>query len=258
MNFLGFHSQSGETLADLPAGAKLRFTMQWREPIDPNVPSGHRPIYPAVLRIFRQLDPTGEKRPSDEMTESARSQGAPYPIFVSQSAVVYEEILEFTVPSAGRYALVVATGYQSDPLLPALRREAEISPRIVIETLSRHPRDGRAVFRSYFNPAAGVGIPGDSAGVVTVGSAAPGELIGGGTGLTLRAKPDLFGPDALDVLGNVRGTGVATGFVGGIAAGLVQAGAAGANPFATSRFEPRKEAIVPTDWLRYLRPLPRP
>jgi hypothetical protein len=192
------------------------------------------------------------------MAESARSQGSPYPIFVTPSSVVYEEILEFTVPSAGRYALVVATGYQPDPILPALRREAEISPRIVIETLSGQPNDGSAVFRSYFNPAAGVGMPGDSQGVVTVGSGAAGELIGGGTGLTLRAKPDLFGPEALDVLGNFRGSGVATGFVGGIAAGLVQAGAAGANPFATSRFEPGKEAFVPPDWLRYLRQVPRP
>ena len=48
---------------------KLRVTMQWREPLDPNVPSIEQPIYPATLRLFQQLDPNGEKRPSDEMAE---------------------------------------------------------------------------------------------------------------------------------------------------------------------------------------------
>lgn len=257
MNFLGFQSPAGENLSDLPAGAKLRFVMQWREPLDPNVPAPDRPIYPVVLRIFQQLDPNGEKRPSDEMAEVARSVGGPYPILLTRTAVVYEQILDFVVPTPGRYAVVVATGYQPDPLLPALRRDAEINPRMVVETLSGKPADGRVVFRSFFNPAAGVGIPGDSFGVTTVGGGVPGELIGGGTGLTLRLKPDLFGPNSLDVIGAPRGTGIATGYVGGIAVGLVQAGAAGSNPFASSGFTPGKAAMIPEAWLRYLKPAAR-
>ena len=162
--------------------------MQWREPLDPNFPALERPIYPVVLRIFHQLDPSGEKRPSDEMAEVARSVGGPYPILLTRTAVVYEQILDFTVPSAGRYATVVATGYQPPPLLPALKREAEINPRMIVETRSGKPSDGLAVFRSYVNPAAGVGIPGDSNGVTTVGGGGAGELTGGGTGLTLRSS----------------------------------------------------------------------
>ena len=258
MNFLGFQSPTGETGADLPASAKLRITMQWREPLDPNFPTAERPIHPVVLRLFRQLDPNGEKRPSDEMAEDARSVGGPYPIMLSRTDVVYEQILEFTVANAGRYALLVALGSQPEPLLPALKREAEIQPRVIVETLSGKPADGRVVFRSYVNPAAGVGIPGDSTGVTTVGAGVPGELIGGGTGLTLRAKPDLFAPDAIDVVGATRGTGVATGYVGGIAAMLVQAGASGANPFRSSGFAPGKMAVVPETWMRYLRPITRP
>jgi hypothetical protein len=258
MNFLGFRSPSGETVPDLPGGAKLRFTMQWREPLDPNVPSVDRPIYPVVLRLFRQLDPEGAKRPSDEMAEDARSVGGPYPVLLSSTSVVYEQILEFTVPTAGRYAVVIATGYQTDPLLPALRREAEIHPRLFVETLSGNPADGRVVFRSYVNPLAGVGVPGDSIGVTTVGTGTPGELIGGGTGLTLRPKPDLFAPAALDAIGGVNGTGIATGFVGGIAAELVQAGASGANPFASSGFAPGKTVVVPDVWIKYLRPAAKP
>jgi hypothetical protein len=257
MNFLGFQSPTGETVADLPAGAKLRFTMQWREPLDPNFPSVEQPVYPAILRIFRQLDPNGEKRPSDEMAEVARTVGGPYPILLTKTLVVYEQILEFTVPSAGRYAFVVSTGYHAEPLLPALKREAEIHPRVIVETLSGKPTDGRVVFRSYVTPAAGVGIPGDSTGAITIGSGVPGELIGGGTGLTLRPKPDLFAPEALDAAGPTRGTGIAAGFVGGIAAELVQAGASGANVFASSGVTPGKRAVVPEAWTRYLRPIPR-
>jgi hypothetical protein len=258
MNFLGFQSGTGETVADLPSGARMRLTMQWREPLDPNFPMVDRPVYPLVLRVFRQLDPEGEKRPSDEMAEEARSVGGPYPILTTSSSVVFEQILEFTAQKAGRYAVVVGIGIQPEPLLPALKREAEIQPRIVVETLTGKPADGRVVFRSYVNPSAGVGIPGDSIGVVTVGSGAPGELIGGGTGLTLRPKPDLFAPGSLDTTAGLRGTGIATGFVGGIATALVQTGASGANPFASSGFAPGKSAVVPEAWIKYLRPAARP
>ena len=252
MNFLGMQSATGETVVDLPEGAKLRFTMQWREPLDPNFPAVDRPAYPVVLRVFRQLDPNGEKRPSDEMAEDARTVAGPYPIVLTNTFAVYEQILDFTVPVVGRYALVASTGYQPEPLLPALRREVEVSPRLIVETLSAKPGDPRAVFRSYVNPAAGVGVPADSLGANTIGVPVRGELFGGGTGLTLRMKPDLFGPDSVDVGGPAtRGSGIATGYVGGMAAGLVQAGAAGANPFRSSGFAPGRMAIAPESWLRY-------
>jgi hypothetical protein len=259
MNFLGVQAATGETTPEILAGAKLRFTIQWREPLDPNLPSVGVPAFPVVLRLFRQLDPNGEKQPSDEMAEMARSVGGPHPITLTKTFVVYEQILEFTVPVTGHYALVVATGYQPDPLLPALRRDVEIYPRIIVETLTAKPGEGRVVFQSYTNPDAGVGIPGDSAGVTTVGTGTPGELRGGGTGLTLRMKPDLFGPGALDTGGTaVYGTGLATGYVGGMAALLVQSGVTNADVFRMAGFKPGKAAIVPETWMKYLRPAPKP
>jgi hypothetical protein len=254
MNFLGVQSATGETTPDIPAGAKLRFTMQWREPLDPNLPAADRPAYPVVLRVFRQLDPAGAKQPSDEMAEAARSVGGPYPIMLTETFVVYEQILEFDVAAAGRYALVVATGYQPPPLLPALKREVEAYPRIVIETLSAKRGDGKVVFRSYVTKDAGVGTPGDSLGAITVGTGAAGELVGGGTGLTLRPKPDLFGPSALEGGGGLRGPGVAAGFVGGAGAALAQAGANGGNVFRSAGVEPGKPVLVPDVWLKQLRP----
>ncbi|MFO0821561.1 MAG: hypothetical protein U0792_00205 [Gemmataceae bacterium] len=114
MNFLGFQPASGEVTPELPAGAKLRVTMQWREPTDPTFPSVDRPMYPVVLRLFRQLDPKGEKIPSDEMAEEARSAGGPYPLLFTKTYVVFEQVVEFTAKEPGRYALVVAKGYEPE------------------------------------------------------------------------------------------------------------------------------------------------
>jgi hypothetical protein len=259
MNFLGVRAPTGETTPDIPAGTRLRFTMQWREPLDPNLPSVDRPAYPVVLRVFRQLDPAGAKQPSDEMTEVARSVGGPYPIMLTPTFVVYEQILEVTAAAAGRYALVVATGYQPDPLLPALRRDVETYPRIVVETLTAKRGEGTVAFRSYTTTDAGVGVPGDSFGVITVGTGSAAELVGGGAGLTLRQKPDLFGPAALDFGATAgRGPGVAAGYVGGIATALVQSGAAGPNVFKSAGVVPGQPVVVPDVWMKYLRTAPKP
>jgi hypothetical protein len=256
MNFIGMRAPTGEVSPELTAGARLRFTMQWREAIDPKLPGLDIPAYPVVLRVFRQIDPNGEKQPSDEMSETARSAAGPYAIIRTTSYVVYEQMLEFTVPTNGRYAFIVATGYQPDPLLPALRRDVEINPRVYLETLSAKFGESRAVFRSYTAPHAGVGIPGDSPGAVTVGISQAGSLTTGGTGIELLAKPDLLGPATLDLAG-IHGNGIATGFVAGIAADLVQAEVAGANVFQTIGSQPGKQVVIPENWLQYLRQVPR-
>lgn len=259
LNFLGLHVPDGTTSPELPAGTRLRFVMQWREPLDPNLPSVDRPLFPVVLRVFRQIDPAGEKIPSDEMAEVARSAGGPYPLLLTETLVVYEQILEFVVPEAGRYALVVAKGYEPEALLPGLKRQAEIYPRVVIETLSAQLGGPRVVFRSFVTPQAGVGLPADATGAVTVGVPRAGELTGGGTGLALRSKPDLYGPESVEVGGPpLRGTGIAAGYVGGLAAALVQAGAAGPNVFCSAGFAPGQMAVVPGAWLANLRPARRP
>jgi hypothetical protein len=155
---------------------------------------------------------------------------------------------------------VVATGYQPDPLLPALRREVEINPRVFLETVSAKYGEGQAVFRSYVTPQAGVGLPADSPGAVTIGIPDASSLVGGGTGITLLAKPDLLGPTAIDFGGDqaIRGNGVATGYIAGIAADLVQAEVSGTNVFRSVGCAAGKLIAVPENWMRYLRTIPRP
>ena len=258
LNFLGTRAANGEASPELAAGAKLRIVVQWREPADPNFPQSDIPAYPLTLRLLRQMDPNGEKRSSDEMEEAARSVSVPNVIYRTRTFLVFEQMLDFTVPAVGRYALVLEAAPTPDPLIPALRRDLEIYPRIAIDTRGTAAGDPKAVFRSYPAPAAGVGTPGDALGASTVGIAAPGTLTTGGTGLTLRAKPDVLGPNALIYGGqNASGTGIATAFAGGAAALLVQARVALPKVFAWSGIEPGQPLVLPERWLKFVPPVAR-
>jgi hypothetical protein len=251
MNFLGTRSATGEVTPDLAQGTRVRFVVQWREPTDPNFPEGDTPLHPITLRLWRQIDPTGAQRSSDEMQEEARSVSVPNVIFRTRTYLVFEQMLEYTIPAAGRYALVVESAPPPEPRLPALRREVEIRPRLVVETPRTALGDPRVVFRSYTNTSAGVGTPADAEGAVAVGVIGAHEQIGAGTGVALRPKPDLFGPPALS-FGNqaARGQGVATAFAGGTAALLVQARFSGPNVFKTAGIEEGAKLVIPDRWFR--------
>jgi hypothetical protein len=176
---------------------------------------------------------------------------APNVIFRTRTYLVFEQMLEYTIPAAGRYALVVESAPPPEPVLPALRREVEIHPRFVVETPRTSLGDPRVVFRSYTNTNAGVGTPADAEGAVAVGVIGAHEQVGAGTGVALRQKPDLFGPAALS-FGNqaARGQGVATAFAGGTAALLVQARFSGPNVFKTAGIEEGAKLVIPERWFR--------
>jgi len=256
LNFLGTRTVSGEVAPELAKDAKLRIVVQWRESAAPQAPESDTPRYALTLRLLQQLDPTGEKRASDDMAEVARSQSVPNVIYRTTRFLVFEQTLEVTVPAAGRYALMVETAASPEPLLPALRRDEEIYPRIVIETLGTATSAPRAVFRSFSNLTAGVGTPGDALGAITIGTDASGAQTGGGTGLLLRGKPDVLGPAAF-ALGaeTAGGPGTATGFAGGAAAVLLQARTTPPNVFFSTGIEPGKKLVIPAAWLKYVPPL---
>ena len=259
LNFLGTRTLSGGTAPDVAAGTKLRIVAQWREAADPNFPETDIPAQPLTLRLLRQIDPTGTRRSSDQMAESARSVSVPLVIARTRTYLVFEQMLEYTVPAAGRYALTVESIGAADALLPALRRDVEIYPRIVIETVGTAPSDPKAVFRTFTAPTAGVGTPGDALGAVTVGTDAPGTLVGGGTGLTLRKKPEVLGPGALNFGGQfASGPGVATGFAGGAGVLLLQAHASGPNVFSSAGIESGEKLELPPAWLKIVSPARKP
>jgi hypothetical protein len=176
----------------------------------------------------------------------------------TRTYLVFEQMLEFTLPVAGRYALAIESGQAPEPPLPSLRRELEIYPRVVIETVGTSLSEPRAVFRSYTTTTAGVGTPGDSLGAITIGTDTPGAQVGGGTGITLRQKPDLIGPAAF-VFGNdmFRGSGAATAFAGGAAVILLQARTGAPNVFCSTGIEQGKALEIPSLWLKTVPPAPR-
>lgn len=258
LNFLGSRAADGSVAPELAKDTKLRFVVQWREPTDPNLPASNVPAVALTVRVLRQMDPTGTMRSSDEMEEGARSASVPVVVYRANTFLVFEQTLEFAVPAAGRYALALEATPGPEPLIPALKRDVEINPRVVIETLGVPAGDPQAVFRSYTTAAAGVGTPGDALGAITVGTAAAGAQAGGGPGLTLRPKPDVIGPAALALGGETfAGPGAATGFAGGAAALLVQARSGGPNVFRSAGIAEGKPLVVPDAWLKIVPPAKR-
>lgn len=251
LNFLATRGLDGKTTPTLPAGTRLRLTVQWRETHDPTVYGGRESIFPLTLRVLRQLDPGGEKRASDELEEVARSLGGPYPIRVAPTFGVYEQIVELTIPADGRYCLRIEGGEAFDPRLPALRQHIEITPRVFAEFVGTAPSKGRPVFTSFAPRGVGVGIPGDAKAAVTVGTGGPG-LNGGGPGLALLPKPDLEAPGTIDTGTGLGGPGVAVGFVGGGTAALIGSGVPAGNLFPATGLKRGGPFVIPGGWLQAL------
>src|SRR5206468_3326961 len=102
-----------------------------------------------TLRVFQQIDPAGEKRASDELAEVARSVGGPYRVAVEPTYGVYEQIVEFDVPADGAYCVRVDSRPAFDPILPALKPQVEVSPRMFVEYVGVGPEKGRPVFATF-------------------------------------------------------------------------------------------------------------
>jgi hypothetical protein len=259
LNFLGFEPAGGQVAATLPAGLKLRFTVEWREPrIEAGVYT-REPSFPFTLRLLRQLDPAGKTVASDELVEVARSVGMPARLLETAESGVYEQTLEVTVPADGVYALRLEGGSVLEDLLPALRRGAEITPRVVVQAGdSASAAKGRAVFQTFPTIAAGVGIAGDSPAAVAVGILGPngeavGTLTGAGPGVALRTKPDLLAPGAMATdQGGASGSAVAAAYVAGAAASLRSAGVRVADMQRSLGLNPGRPLALPPALLSFL------
>jgi hypothetical protein len=256
LNFLGFEPAGGQTAATLPAGLKLRFTVQWREPrIEAGVFT-REPSYPFTIRLLRQLDPEGKTVASDEFVEAARSAGNPVRLLETTGSGVYEQTLEVTIPSDGVYALRLEGGSVLAEILPALRRGAEITPRVVVQPADLgSAAKGRAVFQTFPTIAAGVGTPGDSPAAVTVGILGPdgtavGTLTGAGPGVALRTKPDLLATGALATAdGGASGSAVSAAYAAGAAASLRSAGVRVADMLRSLGLDPGRPLVLPPELL---------
>ncbi len=261
LNFLAFAGPDGQTTTALPAGAKLRLTVQWREPHDPEGFLPREPVFPLALRLLRQVDPTGKTAASDEFVEVGRSTNAPVRLMKTPGSGAYEQTLEVTLPADGVYALRVEGRPSFESVLTDQQQRAEIYPRLVVEPADgATAAKGRPTLATFRTNAAGVGQPGDAPGAVTIGIRGPdgrptGMLTGAGPGVQLRTKPDLLASGSIAVSGHGgTGVGVAAGFAAGVAASLRSAGVRATDLVTSIGLEPGAALVLPQTWLGTLLP----
>jgi hypothetical protein len=233
LNFLTWQTPKGQPSNDLPAGARLRISLQWREAHDPlYAQTGEDPYRQPLarnMRIFllRQLDPTGKTRPADDLELVAQSVDAGQRLSAEANGAAYEITLDVQIKQAGRYALRVGGRAPDsiyppgDATLPFQRRQSEMRVRLFVSPLDA---SGRAVFHDYVSAAGSVGMPGDARTAITVGAAdergrrQPYSAGGAPLGMELLSKPDVLSYD------RGEGTAESAAFAAGLAALVPSAG----------------------------------
>jgi hypothetical protein len=266
LNFLAFRPEEGKDDFDLPANARVRISVQWREPHDPEVAETEyrQPIAPLNLRLLRQRDPGAEKLATDEMEVIARSEGYPERLHSERAFGCYEQSIDVTLPAAGRYALRVEgrqpLGIRPGGALGIREQEVlwELKPRVFVEVLDAPTRaKGRIVFDDYITENGGVSVPADARSVVAVGAVDPMKRLrpscatGAGPSSEGFVKPDVVTFDQLPGLEDApKGTAMAAAVATGTGASLLSAGATPANFLFYLKYPPGSLFAVPESWLR--------
>jgi hypothetical protein len=265
LNFLAWQPHGRPSVPELPEKAKLRLTMQWREPHEPEFFRLEKDLYReplAKLRlvVLRQRDPKGEKLAADDFEVIARSEGLPQRLENQPTYAVYEQAVEFVAEPAGRYALRVegrvpaSTRPSSLPALPSMARTWELRPRLFVEVADPAFRaQGRAVFVDYPTEIGALGTPADAREVITVGAAdaqgkpQPASTEGSPFHAELSVKPDVLGYEGflLPGLSAIGTTDQAVSFAAGLTAASLSAGKTRATLLRTLRTQGEKPVKVP-------------
>jgi hypothetical protein len=246
LNFLAWERAGAGVEYDLPAKTKIRISWQWREVHDPSFARAGEDVYKkplASLRVLvlRQRDPTGSTVAADELEVVARSQGLPQRIDNQPAWATYEESLEFTVDSPGRFAIRIegaaptGTRPEGTPRMSAIEPSWELRPRFFVSSVDGlGSQVGRPVFQDYWTSIGSLGTPPDAASVITVGAAglsgSPDPASAGGPpmGRLLLTKPDFLQYDALDLdlrgTHQVAGSSLAAAYAAGMTASCFEAG----------------------------------
>jgi hypothetical protein len=180
LNLLGWQRFGKKPVPDLPAKARLRVSVQWREAHDPEFWRGGEDVYqePLVdlrLVVLRQRDPSGTRLPADDLEVVARSDGLPQRLDNQPTHATYEHALEFTADPAGRYVVRLegraptGTRPPKQPTLPSSQKSWELWPRLFVDVLDDASRkEGRPIFLDYATDQGGLGMPADARVVIPV------------------------------------------------------------------------------------------
>jgi hypothetical protein len=256
LDFLAWQPADGTIKAELPAGTKVRISIQWREPHDPDFfqhgPDAYRkPLADLRLVLLRQRDPSGTRLPADDLQVVAQSAGLPERLLYQPNSAVYEQTLDFTVQDAGVYALRVEGRVPVGILppgvatLPALQKSWDLRPRIFVQTLAGA---GRAVLQDYATDEGSIGTPGDAHRAITVGAAdfsgkpQPNSAAGPPLSEELLKKPNVLAFD------EKAGTAAATSLAAGLSASALSAGVPGSRFLEAMGVRPGQVLRVPDRW----------
>jgi hypothetical protein len=226
LNFLSWQPAKGAAQSALPANARLRLTLQWREAHDPlplrvGEDVYREPLAKLNLVVAYQPDPDGKARPSDDLEVVTTSAGPPTRLNQTLNSATYEQVIDLTIAKPGRYAVFVEgklpDGIKApgEATLPANRTVGEVKPRLFVQTLAG---PGRAVWADFATAEGALGVPADAVRVLAVGAAneagaaRASSASGPPAGLSLLKKPDVFAYD------EAGGTGEAASFAAGFAA----------------------------------------
>jgi hypothetical protein len=209
LNFLSWQPVKGEKTLDIPAKTRIRVSIQWREPHDPDVAKDaddpyRTPLATLRLVLLRQLDPAGKTRPADDLEVVGQSVGLPQRLDNASNSATYEQTVEIEVKDPGRYAVRVegkvpaSIRPASAPTLPALEIRWELRPRVHVETLDG---PGRVLLQDYSTEQAGLGTPADARAAITVG---PADRSGAGFAAGFAATAFSAGASRLEFLESVR------------------------------------------------------
>jgi hypothetical protein len=196
---------------DLPERARVRVSVQWREPHDRdyyNRGGGEdyylEPLADLRLQVLRQRDPELKTLPADAFEAVARTGRLPARLEHMPGHSIYEHSLEFTVDKLSRYAIridrqlptrwllredpdtkrpvfalledLVPTGLRPRGVatLTALEKNWELRLRVFVEVIDEATRPlGRVVLADHATERGTVGVPADARGVITVGAVDP-------------------------------------------------------------------------------------
>jgi hypothetical protein len=234
LNFLSWQRAGAVPQDELPGGARLRISLQWREAHDGTYARigedrYHEPLADLRLVVLYQPDPAGKTRPADDLGVVAQSAGLPQRLDRGPRSATYEQTVELPVRRPGRYAVRVEGRVPASiepagvPTIPAARKFGELRARVFVQTLGGA---GRAVFHDFPTGAGTLGMPADARGVITVGAAdgagkaEPFSAAGPPYGLALLRKPDVLEYD------QGEGTGPAACFAAGLTAAAHSGGVA--------------------------------
>lgn len=262
LNFLARRA-GDKDVVDLPAGSKIRVSVQWWEPHDRELSEldYRTPVVPLTLQLVKQRDPTGTRYATDEIDRIAASEGLPTRLHIEPHFGVYEHTLELTLPADGRYALRMegrVPNRTRPPGVPTLTSQEvrwDLRPRLFVESA-----DGSAdyVLGDFAVAQGGVAVPADARNVIAVGAAdrlgrpLPYSAAGAGPMTQLAVKPNLLAPVGLPKFGDheaaARGTSLAAAFAAGTAATLRGAGVQAGGFPQVLRIPPGGLLVVPPTW----------